>query len=195
MRSEQLDQAGRDLETIQRASGLPLRPSRPAVRGIARSLVFSGILLAVVGIWRPAWFPWCVLGAILLFLAVGVYLGRSELPSFPVHELRRILLWVICLFFVCLGFAIWGVLVEMPSRVLYGTEMFIGGIFPLPSAITARDSLTWVCGIPLMAAGLALPFVPLPVGVMAGLAILLSGICYGWICRCSPPAGKETHAD
>ena len=58
--------------------------------------------------------------------------------------------------------------------------MFIPGIFPLPISIAARDLKTWVCGMPLMVAGLALPFVGLPVGIMAGIGIILSGICY-WL--------------
>ena len=115
---------------------------------------------------------------IAAFSGLTYYLVQSGRPSFSKGEMAQLFGWLGALFVVCLIFAIWGVSLGLPTRVIVGAEMFISGIFPLPVSLSGRASKLWVCGVPLMGVGLAIPFVSLPIGAMTGLGVVLGGLAY-----------------
>jgi hypothetical protein len=178
MEREEIERVRGDLEVIRRASGLDSGRAPMSFRALGVTLVVFGIGFTALAFWRPNWIPWSILAVIAVFLGITLCFVRAGLPGFSRRELLQMLGWLGSLLAVCLVFAVWGVMVKLPPRVLCGAELFISGVFPLPVAIASRDARTWMCGVPLMAAGLALPFVAWPVGILAGLGVALSGICY-----------------
>ncbi|MBI4025050.1 MAG: hypothetical protein HY360_08720 [Verrucomicrobia bacterium] len=178
MDREEIERLQKDLDVVRQASGLTDAHPAADVRLLGLALIVFGVAFALFASWRPEWVPYGILVVIAVLFGGVVCLARAGFPNFSRREMIEMLTWLCSLLGVCLIFAIWGVLVDLPLRVLCGAEMFISSIFPLPVAIAARDSKAWICGIPLMAAGLALPFVPLPVGIMAGAGVVFSGICY-----------------
>ena len=196
MDREEMDRVRKDLNVIQQAAGLTNNHSHGDVRVLCFSLVAFGIAFTMFAMWQPEWVSYSIFFLIIAFLGITFSLVRAGMPASSRREMKEISIWLGSLLGVCLVFAIWGVLVSLPMRVLCGAEMFISGIFPLPISIAARDSKAWVCGAPLMAAGLALPFVALPVGMMAGIGIILSGVAY-WLAHWRKLKEKKEiqHAD
>lgn len=194
MSNEEIDRIRKDLEVMQQASGLTAGSPPVNFRLLGLSLAAFGLAFTCLAMWQPEWVLYSVFGILALFLGITVCLVRAGLPSFSRREMVEMFGWLGSLLAVCLIFAIWGVLVELPLRVLCGAEMFISGIFPLPVALATRDAKTWICGVPLMAAGLSLPFVTWPVGLMAGMGVVLSGICY-WLAHSPKPQARNENAD
>jgi hypothetical protein len=175
---EQIHQIRQDLEMIQKASGLAQQPSRFNGRLFGYSLAVIGVIFFIIGLKNSEWVVCGVFVVIAAFLGLTYYLVQSGRPSFSRGEMIQLFSWLGALFAVCLIFAIWGVTLGLPTRVIVGAEMFISGIFPLPVSLVGRASKLWVCGIPLMGAGLAIPFVTLPMGAMTGLGVVLGGLAY-----------------
>lgn len=178
MDREEVSRLRRDLEVIQQVSGLGRKESPFNVRLFGLSLALLGCGFMVLSLWHPDWVSYGIFCIVAFFIGVTFWLVKAGLPSFSRAEMVQMFTWVGSLFAICLVFAIWGVMLGLPPRVLCGAEMFISGVFPLPMSIAARDSRTWVCGLPLMAGGLALPFVALPMGAVIGLGVILSGFAY-----------------
>jgi hypothetical protein len=184
---EQIHQLRQDLDIIQKAAGLSREPSRFNGRLFGYSLAALGIVFFLIGLKNSEWVVCCVFIVITAFLGLTYYLVRSGRPNFAKGEMVQLFSWLGALFAVSLIFAIWGVSLGLPTRVIVGAEMFISGIFPLPVSIVGRASKLWVCGIPLMAAGLAMPFVTVPMGAMTGLGVVLGGLAYVLTQKLSSP--------